>query len=557
MPWSRTDAPRGDTGGVFGLQVVVTVLTAVLVLTLLARRLRLVEPVGLLLGGVLLGLVPALGDVRLPPDVVLLLFLPALLYWESLNTSLREIRANLRTIVLLSVGLTLATAAAVAAVGHALGLSWPVAFVLGAVLAPTDATAVAAVARGLPRRALTTLRAESLINDGTALVIFAVAVEAATGEHGAGFGHAAQRFLLSYAGGALIGFLMAVVVIQIRRRLNDVLVENGLSVLTPFAAYLPAELAEVSGVVAVVVCGLILSQAAPRLVRAETRLQNAAFWRLSTFLLNGALFVLVGIQVPDAIGSLTSVALGAAVRDALIVTCVVIGTRLVYLNTTPYLVRALDRRAAQRARRVGFRQRLPIGWAGVRGGISLAAALAVPQVTVDGNPFPVRDEIVFITSVVILATMLLQGQTLPAVTRFARLPPDDAMLEEERMAREHITRAALAALPAHGRRLGVPPPVQRRLEEEMSTHLHDLDTTVADERTHRYEHLETALRRELLGAKRAALVRLRDARRIDDIVLRRVQEMLDTEEVRLRNRADPWRHRDDAPDGSAAGPEPP
>ncbi len=192
----------------YPLQVLVSLGLAVLGLTLLARAVRVAPPIALLFGGVLLGFVPWLTDVQLPPSVVLLLFLPALLYWESLNTSLREIRANLRAVMIDAVLLVLATAGVVAVVGHALGLSWPVAWVLGAVVAPTDATAVAAIARRMPRRQLTTLRAESLVNDGTALALFAIAVQVASGDE-FGLVGAAGEFVLSYVGGVLAGLAVA------------------------------------------------------------------------------------------------------------------------------------------------------------------------------------------------------------------------------------------------------------------------------------------------------------------------------------------------------------
>lgn len=290
-----------------GLEVVVVVLAAVLTMTWLARRLRWNEPVMLVAGGCLIGLIPDFRGPALRPEVVLLLFLPPLLYWESLTTSLREIRTNVRGIVLLATGLVLATAAAVASVGHALGLSWPLAFVLGAVVAPTDAIAVAAVARGLPRRIRTILRAESLINDGTALTLYAVVIGVAVEGLAVTWTDTAVRFLLAYAGGAAIGCGCAAVVVALRRRLRDRGVENALGVLTPFATYLPAQVLGVSGVLAVVTCGLILSQAHPKVISAGSRVQISSFWEVSTSLLNSALFVLVGVQTPAIVSGIGSV----------------------------------------------------------------------------------------------------------------------------------------------------------------------------------------------------------------------------------------------------------
>ncbi|MFT9473256.1 cation:proton antiporter [Streptomyces sp. 11-1-2] len=347
-----------------GLEVIVVVLAAVLTMTWLARRLRWNEPVMLVAGGCLIGLIPDFRGPALPPEVVLLLFLPPLLYWESLTTSLREIRTNVRGIVLLATGLVLATAAAVASVGHALGLSWPLAFVLGAVVAPTDAIAVATVARGLPRRIRTILRAESLINDGTALTLYAVVIGVAVEGLAVTWTDTAVRFLLAYAGGAAIGCGCAAVVVALRRRLRDRSVENALGVLTPFATYLPAQVLGVSGVLAVVTCGLILSQAGPKVISAGSRVQIISFWEVSTSLLNSALFVLVGVQTPAIVSGIGSVSPGHAVITASLVSGVVIATRLLWLYSVPYLIRAVDRRPVQRTLRYGARQRFPLAWSG-------------------------------------------------------------------------------------------------------------------------------------------------------------------------------------------------
>lgn len=520
------------------LEVLVLVGIAVIALTWVGRRTGVAPPVVLLVGGIGLAFVPWLEDVLLPPEAVLLIFLPALLYWECLNTSLREIRANLRVVLLNAILLVLATAGVVAVVGHALGLSWPVAWVLGGVLAPTDATAVAAVARGMPRRTITILRAESLINDGTALVVFAIAVEVATGEQEFGWGAATVTFGVSYLGGAAAGLLVAWLAMRARQFMREPLLENGISVVTPFAAFLLAEELHASGVVAVVVCGLTMSQTGPRVVSAQTRLQAIAFWQVTSFLLNGTLFVLVGLQLRGAVEGLESYSPAEAVLAALAVAAAVIGTRLVWTNTVPYLIRALDRRPQQRLRRVGARQRLPAAWAGFRGGISLAAALAVPLTLVDGSPFPGRDLIIVVTFGVILVTLVVQGLTLPAVLRWARLPEDGAEADEEQLAQRVATEAGLAALPSVAERLGVPQVVADRVHADYEAHLHTLATSdpgtdTEDDGSSAEDEAYGRLRAALLADKRAAVVRLRDERRIDDIVLRRVQARLDAEEVRL------------------------
>jgi CPA1 family monovalent cation:H+ antiporter len=498
-----------------------------------APRMRVLPPLLLLACGVLAGFVPALRSVKLPPEAVLLLFLPALLYWESLTTSLREIRNNLRVIVMMSTALVVGTAAAVAAVAHTLGLPWGPAWVLGAAVAPTDATAVGVIARMLPRRTVTVLRAESLVNDGTALVIYGLAVGITVGQEHLSIGHVTWMFLLAYAGGAVAGLVTARLAVFVRRHLHDSFQENVVSVLTPFAAFLLAATIHASGVLAVVVCGLTLSQVGPRLVRAETRQQAQAFWGLSSYLLNGALFVLVGLQAQASVRALRTMSIPRALAAVAMIAGVVIGCRVVWSFTVPYLLRAVDRRPAQRLRRVGARARMVSVVAGFRGAVSLAAALAVPETVHSGQPFPDRDVIVFVTSGVIVVTML-QALLLPAVVRWARLPEDGGVAEERRLAETAASEEALAALPEIAARLGTSEKVIDRTRHEYEKHLRLLATDGADvEPVRRAYDDHSALRLELIAHKRATVVRLRDERRIDDTVLRQIQARLDIEEIRL------------------------
>ena len=434
----------------------------------LARRLGVAEPLVLLVLGAVLGFIPYLSDVQLPPDVVLLLFLPALLYWESLNTSLREIRSNLRSILLQSVGLVFATAAVVAVIGHAFGLPVMIALALGAILAPTDATAVGIVAGRLPRRALTMLRAESLINDGTALVLYAVAVGAVVAQQHIDLGDTVLRFLGSYGFGIAIGLAVGLLAVAVRRQLNAPVLENTMSVLTPFLAYLPAELVHASGVVAVVTCGLTMSQVGPKVISARTRTQAFAFWQITTHILNGALFVLIGFQLHAVTDVFNASTWERTMLLGLLVTVGVIGTRLVWFYTVPYLLRMVDRRPAQRLRRVSARHRLPLAWAGFRGAVSLAAALALPLETESGAPLPDREIVIAVTFGVILFTLLAQGLTIPAVVRWAEMPPDPEEFREEALAEQKALKAALDALPEVAEELGTPMEAQNACVARLS-----------------------------------------------------------------------------------------
>lgn len=568
-----------------GLQVVVVLGAAVLLCGTAARRFGVPAPVFLLTVGLLLGLVPALREVRLPPVVVLLLFLPPLLYWESLTASLREIRNNLGPIALASTGLVIVTAAAVAVVAHALELPWGPAWVLGAAVAPSDAAAVAAFARALPRRLVTVVRTESLINDGTALVIYGLAVGVTVGAEHVSPAHVCWLFLLAYAGGTAAGLVTAWLSVRVRCRLDDPLLENIVSLLTPFTAFLLAELIHASGVLAVVVCGLVVSQAAPRTIRADTRTQSVAFWRLSTFALNAALFVLIGWRLPDVAQGLTTMRLHAAFAAVGIISAVVIGIRTVWLLAMPdpggplhrfvhgllvrtetssgtvgrgsglptavTLVAVLTRPERrylrlflrwcdrQRPPKISPRARVVAAVSGFRGAVSLAAALAVPARLASGARFPGRDAIVFVTAGVIVVTLVVQGPALPHVVRWARLPADPAIEQERHLAETVATERALADLDTIARNLGVDHSVVDRMRVEYEKHLSVLRAhgDEADPNPGRRAEADfRSLRLGLLCHKRETVTQLRDEQLIDDTVLRQIQAQLDAEEVRLTRR---------------------
>ncbi|MET7696488.1 Na+/H+ antiporter [Streptomyces sp. NPDC005485] len=528
-----------------GLEFVVILGIALVVCGVLATRLRIAAPVLQLAAGALLGFVPWLRETQLPPDVLLLVFLPVLLYWESITTSLRAIRRDLRGIVLNGTLLVAVTAWAVAALAHTLGLPWGPAWVLGAAVAPTDATAVGVVSRLLPRRNVTLLRAESLINDGTALVIYSLAVGATVGAEHLSVPHIGGLLLLSYGGGIAAGLLVAWLGILARRRirtLDDTLIGNLTIILIPFTAYLLAELAEASGVLAVVVCGLVMSQAGPRLGQADARRQTEAFWSLAMYLLNGFLFVMVGLEAQAAVRGLS----GNALTDALVMVAAVsvalVVVRFTFLFVAAYTIRLVDRRPQQRERRMGHRARVVSALAGFRGAVSLALALSVPYTVDSGAPFPDRDTIVFVAAGVVVVTLVVQGLVLPGVARWARLPQDTDHERELHLAQTAASKAALQALPDVAAELGTDPDVADRLLAEHETHLRTLHAIDAAEDTEdsgsllRRHHQETDLRLALLVHKRAAVIALRDERRIDDSVLLRMQARLDTEEVRLAQR---------------------
>jgi CPA1 family monovalent cation:H+ antiporter len=517
---------------VLGLELVVALGAAVLLSSLVARRFQVATPVVLVAAGVLLTAIPAFRGLGLPPETVLLLFLPALLYWESLTTSLREIRRFMRGIVLTGTVLVVFTAAAVAGVAHVLGLGWGPAWIIGAAVAPTDATAMAALGGALSRRNLTILRAESLINDGTALVLYGLAVGFSTGEATIDAAHVSMLFLLSFGGGAGLGIVTGWLIFRVRRHVNDPLHGNVITLLTPFLAFLAAEVAHASGVLAVVACGLYMSQVAPRAISAETRQQATAFWSLATFLLNGGLFVLVGLQLPSSALELTTTGLGRAVAVTAAVYLTILVVRLFFLNVSIYAIRAIDRRPRQRLLRTTFRGRVVSTIAGFRGAVSLAVALSVPA----GRAFPARDTIIFVTAGVVVASLVIQGLALPRVIRWAHLPVDTSVEDELHLAQRTATDEALRALPGLAQEHGVADEVTHRLRAEYEEHLstlraHENGETDGPTATRRRTHGDLHL--ALIAHKRATVVRLRDEGVIDDTVLRRLQATLDIEELRL------------------------
>jgi monovalent cation/hydrogen antiporter len=523
---------------VFGLVVIVALVSTVIVGTMLGRRYRVGPPVLLILLGFLLGLIPAVGGVHIHGEIVLLLFLPAILYWESLNTSFREIRRNLRVIVMFSIGLVIATAFAVSWTARALGMESHAAAVLGAVLSPTDAAAVAGLAKKLPRRALTVLRAESIINDGTALVLFGVTVHVAVGGALITPPDLVLRFVGSYLGGIAAGLFVGGAVTLLRRGIDAPLEEGALSLLTPFAAFLLAQSFDCSGVVAVMVSALMLTYFGPVVIRARSRLQSYGFWDMSTFLINGSLWVFVGVQLPGALHGIADVGGGLrrAVVLALAVTGVVIATRIAWVEVTTVLGRVVDRAMRRPNRAVGFRQRFVTGWAGFRGAVSLAAALAVPLTTLSGAPFPQRNLIIFVVSVVILVTVLLQGGTLPLVVRWARMPEDVAHSDELQLARSRSAAAALEALPTVADEVGLSQDLVRRLRKEYEEHaalvMANDECSAATDLAERNE-LVRRVRLGVLEHQRRAVTTLRNQNLIDDIVLRELQAEMDLEEVQL------------------------
>jgi monovalent cation/hydrogen antiporter len=510
--------------------------------TVAARRLRIEPSILLVLVGVVLSMVPGVPQFHLDPDIVLVLILPPLLYAAASHTSVPAFRANLRPILLLAVGLTLFSTVVVGLVAHAVvpGLPLAAALALGAILAPPDAVAATAIARrtGLPRHVVTVLEGESLLNDATALVAYRVAVVAVVSGTFSPF-ELTWRFALASVGGTVVGLAAALVVGWLRRRTDDPLIDNTLSLVAPFAAYLPAEAIGASGVLAVVVTGLYLGHRASVDMSAASRLVNGSVWKVIEFLLQGIVFLLIGLQLREVLLGLRGYQPGVVLAAAVAVTAAVVGVRFAWMFPISYATRLLAR-SRDRAPHKSWREVLVVSWAGMRGVVSLAAAFALPLTVRSGAPFPQRDLLLFLTFVVIGETLILNGLTMPVLIRRLRVagpdPTTDAL--QEASAQHEAARAALERLEALLQDGPVPPGVAEQLRERAENR-----TLAAWERlgspTTGSEGIPTPsaayrrLRREMLTAEREVLVRLRDAGRLDDEVQRRIQRELDLEEATL------------------------
>ena len=527
-------------GDVEGFEVVLAaVLVSVACLNALASRIGIPYPIVLVLGGLALGLVPGLPDVELDPDLVLLVFLPPLLYSAAFFADMRELRNYARALTLTSIGLVLATTALVAVVGNAvLGLPWPMAFALGAIVSPTDPVAATAIMRrlGAPRRIVNLVEGESLVNDAAALVTYRVAVTAAVAG-GFSLAEASLDFVVSVAGGIALGLAVGWVIGEIRRRLDDPLTEITISLISGYAAFLPAELLHVSGVLAVVFAGLYLGWRSPELTSPPTRLQAMAVWEVLTFLLNATLFVLIGLQLPVVAGDLAGRSVAELAAEATLVVVTVVAARFAWLFTTPYLLRALDRRPRQRELRVGAAARAVVAWSGMRGAVSLATALALPLATDAGTPLPGREVIVFVTFVVVLVTVVGQGLTLPALIRRLGVAGDGREEEhEELVARLVASKAALTELEAMAGEGWANDDTLARVREAYELRKRRFAARAGKIEDDGYEdesQVRQQILRRLYTAERRAVVGLRNAGDISNELMHRIERELDLEESNL------------------------
>jgi monovalent cation/hydrogen antiporter len=528
---------------------VLGLLVAVAFLAFVARRIHVPYPIVLVLGGLAIALIPRLPHVQLAQDTVFLVFLPPLIYGAGWFTSVRDFRANLRPIALLAIGLVLFTVVCIAGLGHMLEpglLPWAAAFALGAIVAPTDAVAATAIFSrlGAPRRIVTVLEGESLLNDASGLIAFNFAVvAAATGTFS--LTDAGRTFVVSGVGGVALGLVIAWLFNQVQRRIEDPPIEITLSILVPYAIYLAAQQLQLSGVLAVAVAGIYAGWRSPETYSATTRIQALAVWGVLIFALNGLVFVLIGLQLPEVLASLSH---GSAVRYLEIagaISLAVIVVRFIWVFPATYLPR-LPMWVRRRDPFPGWRNVTVVAWTGMRGVVSLAAALSLPALAG-------RDLMLFVTFAVILVTLVLQGLSLPLLMRRLGVADDGSAIEEELEARTRTIDAAVQRLDvlaaeewARAEGINYMRHYYDKRRRMVDVRFGRLDHDHEEPGGHQHEdgtdHLEAhraqqdgwrRLRQELIAAERTTLVGLRNAGTIGDEVLHRVERDLDLEEVRL------------------------
>jgi CPA1 family monovalent cation:H+ antiporter len=519
------------------VELILICLVAVALLAIVSRKINIPYPILLTVAGGLLALVPGLPAIRLDPKLVFDLFLPPLLYPAAVYTSWRDFRANLRSILPLAIFLVLLTMVAAAYLVHVLtGLPLAVGFVFGALISPPDAVAALAVTRDLkvPRKIIVILEGESLVNDATSFISFRFAVAAVlTGTFS--LGQASVQFLLVAAGGIAVGLAVGWLATQVQKRLDDPPVQTMFSLLTPYVAYFSGEKLHVSGILAVVIAGIYYGWRAPRVLSGRMRLQAVPVWQMVTFILNGILFMLIGLQLPQVIHALPpGSGLSVAKLSGLVLLGIVL-VRFLWLFVATYFPRLFSR-TFRRKNPAPWQQTALIAWTGMRGADSLAGALAIPFLLPNGEPFPGRDLILLLTFCVIFGTLVVQGLTLKPLVRSLGIVDDHITEKEERLARLKANEAALARVEDLGSSSQARPESVERLRSEYADRIRQLSKDTSHEGSVRrlYSKDFERLACEALETERETVIALRNEDTINDEVLRRIQHDIDLAEARLQ-----------------------
>jgi monovalent cation/hydrogen antiporter len=520
-------------------ELILICLVAVGLLAIVAQKIRVPDLILLTVGGGALALVPGLPAIHLEPELVFNLFLPPLLYPAAVYTSWRDFRTNLRSILPLAIFLVLLTMIVTGYLVHALtGLPLAVGFVFGALISPPDAVAALAVTKDLrvPRKIIVILEGESLVNDATSFISFRFAVAAVlTGSFSLGL--ASGKFFLVAAGGIAVGLAVGWLATQVQKRLDDPPVQTMFSLLTPYVAYFSGERLHVSGILAVVIAGIYYGWRAPRVLSGRMRLQAVPVWGMVTFILNGMLFMLIGLQLPHVLHALPPGSAMSVVKLAALVLLAIVLVRFAWLFGATYLPRLFSR-TFRRKNPAPWQQTALIAWTGLRGADSLAGALAIPFFLADGSPFPGRDLILLLTFCVIFGTLIVQGLTLAPLVRWLKIVDDHVPEKEERLARLKANEAALTRIEELGSASQARPESVERLRSEYADRIRQLSKDTSHEESVRrlFSRDFEELAREALETERDTVITLRNQEAINDEVLRRIQRDIDLAEARLQRR---------------------
>ncbi len=518
-------------------ELFVVLLAAMLGLTALARKLTVPYPILLVLGGLALAFVPGVPPVALQPELVFVLFLPPILWGAAYFTSLRDFRRNLRAISGLAIGLVLLTTLVVGWVAHEMipGMSWAAALCLGAIVSPPDAVAATAVMSriGVPRRVITVLEGESLVNDASALVLYRAAVMAMVSGT---FSIAATAggFVVVAVVGVAVGLAAGWVTRWAVRHMAEGYGQIALTLLGPYVAWIVAERLHGSAVLACVAGGLYVRQYFSAEVSPLVRVQSRSVWELLIFLLNGVIFILIGLQLGPLRRALAPGSAGQVLRWGVAITLTAIAVRLLWMPVGARLVR-IDRKYRERNPVPPPRIVFILGWTGMRGIVSLATALALPLALADGEPMPFRSEIILITFVVILGTLVVQGLTVAPLARLLGLSAtDDSFEQEQRLAREEAAQAAIARINEVAEEDWVPPSVATQVRRHYENRLLRFSPEAALDPACSAEQADAQrrLRHEALTAERRTLIRLRNRGEISDDVMHQIEGELDIESLR-------------------------
>lgn len=517
---------------VLGLLVVVTALAVV------AKRLQVPYPIVMVLGGLAFSLVPGLPQISLDPNLVFFIVLPPLVFSAAFHTSWREFRRNMAAILMLAFGLVGFTVYAVAAFSRYVlpGFDWQLGLVLGAVVAPTDPLSAATIARrlGIPRKITDILEAESLVNDGSGLVALKFTVALVVTGYRPSFLMGTANLIYLIVGGVAIGLISGRIVRAIQHRITDAPIEITLSLITPYVAYLCAEAAQCSGVLATLACGLYLGRNSSGFFSLHARIESRAVWRTLDFILNGIVFLLLGLQLPSILADIRGMSLGALISSAALFSGVVILIRIVWVYPGAWISAAI-RRKLNLHQRPPFtpRELFVVGWSGMRGVLGLAAAISLPETLNNGSRFPERNVIIFLTFCAIFATLVLQGLSLPLILRRLGLCGLEGAEQEEQLARREMTQAALDEL---GRikeeQQGNPTELPDHLESYYRHRLAMLNNGSLDGALSGSNEMNSLAQR-LRGIERAVALKLRDESKLHDEVLRSLERELDLLDARF------------------------